>query len=161
MSFNWDDDTALRLIDKFHDNELLWNPGHPDYKNRHKRTEGLRMLASLFGADSNEIERKIKNLTSHYYREKKKLDETRKAGLEDVREPKWFAYKALDFLRVKYSDNNSGEMGIYSRTPLASPGYFTGPSPGQSNLSSNDANSEPQDSLYTLDTDFKSVFKAE
>ena len=34
MSFHWDDETVLLLIEKFHENDILWNPRNADDKNR-------------------------------------------------------------------------------------------------------------------------------
>ncbi|CAH1998066.1 unnamed protein product [Acanthoscelides obtectus] len=103
MSFNWDDEAVLLLIEKFHENDILWNPRNADYKNRNKRMDALNIIASVFDIDKGEVERKLKNLTSHYFREKKKFEQLQKsgAGIDDVQEPKWFAYKALNFLRDK------------------------------------------------------------
>lgn len=121
MPFDWDDDTVLALIEKFHKHEHLWNPRDPDYKNRSIRSDALKMLATSFTTDATEIERKLKNLTSHYLREKKKLEETRKlTNKDDTREPKWFAYKALDFLRDKkkpdtLSSVNASVSSFFSR----------------------------------------------
>lgn len=103
MSFHWDDETVLLFIEKFHENDILWNPRNADYKNRNKRTDALNIIASVFDIDKGEVERKLKILTSHYFREKKKVEQLYKsgAGTDDVQEPKWFAYKALNFLRDK------------------------------------------------------------
>ncbi|CAG4957934.1 unnamed protein product [Parnassius apollo] len=68
----WDDATVIKLIDLYHLKEILWNPKNRDYKSRPKRYDAFNEIASEFATDVPEIERKIKNLTSHYYREKKK-----------------------------------------------------------------------------------------
>ncbi|CAH1990656.1 unnamed protein product [Acanthoscelides obtectus] len=69
----------------------------------YKRMDALNIIASVFDIDKGEVERNLKNLTSHYFREKNKLEQLHKsgAGIDDVQEPKWFAYKALNFLRDK------------------------------------------------------------
>lgn len=40
MSFNWDDEAVMLLIEKNHENDILWNPRNADYENRNKRTDG-------------------------------------------------------------------------------------------------------------------------
>lgn len=66
--FNWDDSAVLLLIEKYQENEPLWNPRHMDFKNRNKRNDAIRDIASVFNIASSEIERKLKNLSSHYFR---------------------------------------------------------------------------------------------
>lgn len=99
----WDDATVIKLIDLYHLKEILWNPKNRDYKSRPKRYDAFNEIASEFATDVPEIERKIKNLTSHYYREKKKEDNSNKsgAGTDDIYHSKWFAYKSLNFLQNK------------------------------------------------------------
>ncbi|CAG5052415.1 unnamed protein product [Parnassius apollo] len=78
--FNWDDRAVLLLIEKYQENELLWNPRHMDFKNRNKRNDAIRDVASVFNIASSEIERKLKNLSSHYFREKRKYEESKRSG---------------------------------------------------------------------------------
>lgn len=115
--FNWDDSAVLLLVDKYQENVLLWNPRHMDFKNRNKRSDAIREIASLFNIASSEIERKLKNLSSHYFREKRKYEESEKSGSgrEDVQLPKWFAYKALSFL----NDKHTPVATLNSHTPVS------------------------------------------
>ncbi|CAF4890935.1 unnamed protein product [Pieris macdunnoughi] len=46
--FNWDDSAVLLLIEKYQENELLWKPRHMDFKNRNKRNDAIRDIASVF-----------------------------------------------------------------------------------------------------------------
>ncbi|KAF9424300.1 hypothetical protein HW555_000439 [Spodoptera exigua] len=118
--FNWDDSAVLLLIEKYQENELLWNPRHMDFKNRNKRNDAVRDIASVFNIASSEIERKLKNLSSHYFREKRKYEESKRSGSgrDDVQLPKWFAYKALSFLNDKNAP--SSQDNITSQTTLLS-----------------------------------------
>lgn len=116
--FNWDDSAVLLLIEKYQENEPLWNPRHMDFKNRNKRNDAIRDIASVFNIASSEIERKLKNLSSHYFREKRKYEESKRSGSgrEDVQLSKWFAYKALSFL----SDKNAPVPTLNSHAPIVS-----------------------------------------
>ncbi|CAG5033251.1 unnamed protein product [Parnassius apollo] len=118
IEFNWDDSAVLLLIEKYQENELLWNPRHMDFKNRNKKNDAIRHIASVFNIASSEIERKLKNLTSHYFREKRKYEESKRSGSgrEDVQLPKWFAYKALSFL----NDKNAPVPTLNSHTSKSS-----------------------------------------
>ncbi|XP_045775422.1 uncharacterized protein LOC123874229 [Maniola jurtina] len=121
--FNWDDSAVLLLIEKYQENELLWNPRHMDFKNRNKRNDAVRDIASVFNIASTEIERKLKNLSSHYFREKRKFEESKRSGSgrDDVQLPKWFAYKALSFL----NDKNAPVPTLNSHTPSSSQDNIT------------------------------------
>ncbi|XP_047508793.1 uncharacterized protein LOC125052182 [Pieris napi] len=121
--FNWDDSAVLLLIEKYQENELLWNPRHMDFKNRNKRNDTIRDIASVFYIASSEIERKLKNLSSHYFREKRKYEESKRSGSgrDDVQLPKWFAYKALSFL----NDKNAPVPTVNSHTPSSSQDNIT------------------------------------
>ncbi|CAF4948367.1 unnamed protein product [Pieris macdunnoughi] len=95
--FNWDDSAVLLLIEKD--------------------------IASVFYIASSEIERKLKNLSSHYFREKRKYEESKRSGSgrDDVQLPKWFAYKALSFL----NDKNAPVPTVNSHTPSSSQDNIT------------------------------------
>ncbi|KAJ8720995.1 hypothetical protein PYW08_006460 [Mythimna loreyi] len=69
----WDDEKCLTLINLYHEKEVLWNPKHPNHKSRPKRFDSLNEIANHFNTNVSEIERKIKNLTSQYYRERKRV----------------------------------------------------------------------------------------
>ncbi|XP_049880179.1 uncharacterized protein LOC126376673 [Pectinophora gossypiella] len=99
----WDEETTLKLINLYHIKELLWNPKHLDHKCRPKRFDALNEMANELNTNVTEIERKIKNLTSQYYRERKKTIESKKSGTsaDFVHESKWFAFKSLNFLLNK------------------------------------------------------------
>ncbi|KAJ8870092.1 hypothetical protein PR048_029103 [Dryococelus australis] len=72
-----------------------------DYKNRDKRHDVLVEIAVSFGISKDEIERKIKNLLSHFARECKKENNTCKSGSGTgmCYRSKWFAYDAMLFLK--------------------------------------------------------------
>lgn len=64
-----------------------------------------------------------KNLSSNYFREKRKCEESkwRGFGSDDVQLPKWFAYKALSFpidKNTPVSTLNSHAPGVSTRQIL-------------------------------------------
>lgn len=99
----WEDEKVIKLIELYRSKQLLWDPKHSEHKLRPKRFDAFNDIATELSTSVTEVERKIKNLTSHYYREKKKCDSSNKsgAGTEEIYESKWFAYKPLHFLRNK------------------------------------------------------------
>ncbi|XP_050663494.1 uncharacterized protein LOC126964433 [Leptidea sinapis] len=107
----WDDSKVLQLVELYRAQEVLWNPWNKDYKNRPKRYDALYKIASELSIDVTEIERKIKNVTSHYYREKKKVNNSKKT--DNIYRCKWFAYKSLSFLKnncKKCGTNDTDEL---------------------------------------------------
>lgn len=78
----WTDEETLNLIEMYHARPILWDSNNEYYKNKNRRHDNLLELAVSFGVDKQEIERKIKNLQSHFTREKKK-------GKRDQKNWKW------------------------------------------------------------------------
>lgn len=103
-NMNWTDEKTLTLIEMYRARPLLWDSYNPNYKNRNKRHDMLLELAEAFGVDKQEMERKIKNLQSHFQRERKKESESKKktgSGAEETYESKWFALQLMMFLADK------------------------------------------------------------
>ncbi|XP_074038816.1 uncharacterized protein [Leptinotarsa decemlineata] len=74
----WNDEQVLVLIDLYRERRLLWDSSDSQHKLKNQRHESLTEIAVSFGVDKNEIERKWKHLTSHFWREKKKEAETKR-----------------------------------------------------------------------------------
>lgn len=71
--FNWDDSAVLLLIEKYQENEPLWNPRHMDFKNRNKRNDAIRDIASVFNIASSEIERKTEEFIQPLFSRKTQI----------------------------------------------------------------------------------------
>lgn len=99
----WTDEETLKLIELYSVRPSLWDSSNPNYKNKNRRHDGLIELAVSFGVEKQEIERKIKNLQSHFMRERKKETESKKtgSGADEPYVSKWFAYRAMMFLADK------------------------------------------------------------
>ncbi|XP_014287230.1 uncharacterized protein [Halyomorpha halys] len=69
----WSKRDILQLIDKYRQNEVLWNTRLPEYKNRTLKQEGLKELALFFETPISEIQRKLHNLRCQLNSEVKKL----------------------------------------------------------------------------------------
>ncbi|CAH1109804.1 unnamed protein product [Psylliodes chrysocephalus] len=66
-------------------------------------------IAVSFGIQKQDVERKIKNLQSHFAREMKKEAETRRtgSGADEPYVSKWFTYQAMLFLSEKNKPRNT------------------------------------------------------
>ncbi|XP_011700881.1 PREDICTED: uncharacterized protein LOC105457743 [Wasmannia auropunctata] len=99
----WPYDKVLQLIVMFQQRPMLWDTQCDAYKDRQKRHEVTLELATHFNVEKDEIERKLKNLQSHFYREVKKEKSKSSVGngTIGVYRSKWFAYQAMKFLEEK------------------------------------------------------------
>ncbi|KAG8309338.1 hypothetical protein J6590_061312 [Homalodisca vitripennis] len=105
----WNDEQVLVLIDLYRERRLLWDSSDSQHKLKNQRHDSLTEIAVSFGVDKNEIERKWKNLTSHFWREKKKEAETKRtgSGADEPYVSKWFAYQPMNFLGDKNKPRNT------------------------------------------------------
>ncbi|XP_055628271.1 uncharacterized protein LOC129769815 [Toxorhynchites rutilus septentrionalis] len=144
----WTDEETLSLIDMYRARPVLWDSSNEHYKNKYRRHDNLIELAVLFGVDKPEIERKIKNLQSHFMRERKKEAEGRQtgSGTDEPYESKWFAFQPMMFLAYKnepgrikddVEDSEDQEGQKDSRVHIRSRGSRVGPASTRFKTSSN------------------------
>jgi len=96
----WTNENSLKLIELYRDRPVLWDCRLSDYKNRNKRADALLEISVSFGVTKEEVERKLKNLVSHFSREIKKEKSSAKSGAGgDVYKSRWFAFDSMMFLR--------------------------------------------------------------
>lgn len=79
----WSHEKVQQLIDLYRDHSVLWDCKMKAYKDKNKRHDALIEIATSFNVHKDEIERKIKNLLSHFAREIKKENEAKKSGSEN------------------------------------------------------------------------------
>nr|XP_034194032.1 uncharacterized protein LOC117610574 [Osmia lignaria] len=99
----WTQEKVLQMIEMYRNRSNLWDCRDKTYKDRNKRHDALTEIAVCFGESKEEIDRKIKNLLSHFSREVKKEEKSLKsgAGTDEVYKSKWFAFKNMQFLKDK------------------------------------------------------------
>ncbi|KAL5239204.1 hypothetical protein ACI65C_006614 [Semiaphis heraclei] len=76
----WSQDKTLQLIESYRLHPVLWNCKLSDYKHRDKRHDAWNEIANSLNVDKDEVERKIKNLSSHFARESKRVREEKIAN---------------------------------------------------------------------------------
>lgn len=94
-------DETCKLIESYRNLRCLWNPKHPDYKNRMKKRNSLEELAKSFNVPAAEVERKLNNLNSQHRRERRKYKEYKQSGACQHFQSQWFAYNLMTFLEDK------------------------------------------------------------
>uniref|UniRef100_A0A6P7GYH4 Uncharacterized protein LOC114344535 n=1 Tax=Diabrotica virgifera virgifera TaxID=50390 RepID=A0A6P7GYH4_DIAVI len=93
------------LIDLYHYHSVLWDSTDENYEDKVKKKASWKSISNFMRIHELEIRRKIKNLTSQFFREKKKIKEDTKSGTT----PKWFAYQSLLFLADKHEHRTSAD----------------------------------------------------
>lgn len=98
----WTDQEALKLIDAYRNESVLWDSQHTDYKNFNIKNMAWDSLASMFSRDQPEIRKKVHSLLASYRRECNKVG-TKIASRKGVKiyKSSWFAYESLRFLHYK------------------------------------------------------------
>ncbi|CAI6352804.1 unnamed protein product [Macrosiphum euphorbiae] len=99
----WSQDKTLQLIESYRLHPVLWDCKLSEYKLREKRYDAWNEIANSLNVEKDEVERKIKNLTSHFSRESKRVREEKIANTKSgsgasTYEGKWFAFKSMEFL---------------------------------------------------------------
>ncbi|XP_050345627.1 uncharacterized protein LOC126770310 [Nymphalis io] len=112
MSITWTNELTETLIDLYRKQTLLWDSSDVDYKNKNKKKDAWKTISDIMGLHELEIQRKIKNLTAQFFREKKKLKEDNKFGSSTSDTPRWFAYQRLLFLTDRNEPRLSVEKGL-------------------------------------------------
>ncbi|KAL1459548.1 hypothetical protein WDU94_011517 [Cyamophila willieti] len=106
MEEDWPKEKSLSLINSYQEHECLYKTNSKNYKNTIKKRYALHALATEFTVSVEVLEKKLKSLLAAYRREKKKEAES------DVYRSKWFAFKAMDFLKDYNKPRKTRESGL-------------------------------------------------
>lgn len=93
----WTIESTSKLIELYHNSEILWNHGLTQYKNKNKKVDVLKEIATSLGCDVAEVRKKIKNLRTQFNREHKMMFKT-SSGQATPAKTKWCFYESLCFL---------------------------------------------------------------
>lgn len=93
----WSSEKTLLLIEDFHSSRCLWDVTSEDYKNRNKKRLTLEDIGKKYETSASDVEKKIHNLKTQFYREHRKTKELKKSGSSPFKSG-WFAYQHLLFL---------------------------------------------------------------
>ena len=93
----WSTEKTLQLIELLHSSPVLWDVTSEDYKNRMKKMDALREIATTFSVSEIDTEKKIKSLKVQFRREHLKLTSLKRSGTSP-KKCAWFGYEPLLFL---------------------------------------------------------------
>lgn len=93
----WSTEKTLHLIESFHSASCLWDVTLSEYKNRDKKKVELNNIAKKLDLPVADVDKKIHNLKTQFYREHRKVKQEKKSGSSPSKSG-WFAYKHLLFL---------------------------------------------------------------
>ena len=68
----WSKESVCHLIDLYHEKQILWDQTQPEYKNKFKKNDAWCEISKILNTEKLEVEKKMKNLISQFYRECKK-----------------------------------------------------------------------------------------
>lgn len=97
----WTNAEVFELINLYRERPILWNFHLKDYKNKKKKKAAVLEIVNSLNVSKKEVERKIRNLLSHFSREVKRERDSIKSGANcnRVYKSKWFCYKNMLFLK--------------------------------------------------------------
>ncbi|CAH1108231.1 unnamed protein product [Psylliodes chrysocephalus] len=93
MSLKWTEDTTVKFVKLYRDEECLWNLQLLIYRNKQAREAAIKKIVDAMGIEDfgpTEVKNKIKNLRSTYVQEvvKIKKSESSGAGADEIYRPK-------------------------------------------------------------------------
>lgn len=105
---SWTNDNVLEFIDLYRRERALWDPKHPQCRNRNEISEAwqrIQSCLSICGCSISDLKKKKESLMTsfrfHWYRRKK----------NPHYRTTWFAYNAMEtFLSEKYSCDSTNEL---------------------------------------------------
>ncbi|XP_063822244.1 uncharacterized protein LOC135072230 [Ostrinia nubilalis] len=95
----WTRESCLELIKTYASYQMLWDPRHKEFYNKHKREDIWEDIAEKWGKPKTDLLAKMKSLSGSYRRERNR--ERRSQGFARQYQSQWFAYEAFSFLRDK------------------------------------------------------------
>jgi hypothetical protein len=103
---------TLAFIEDYRSSTALWDVNHKDYTNKIKRNNALNALAIHYEMSVKEVKNKIKSLRSYFLKEHQKVTEKNSgAGVDDMYDSPWFAYKSLTFILDSVTPRETKQTG--------------------------------------------------
>lgn len=107
----WTTEKTLSLIEAFHNTPSLWDVHNTDYRDKVKKKMAFNKIADELNISSLDVEKKIHNLKTQFYREHKKAT-TKDTRGDSSGGTNWFAYKPLLFLHHRMDLLRNRENGL-------------------------------------------------
>lgn len=106
----WSNEVTLNFLDAYQNEELLWNPRHPQHKNKNLKYDAWKRIESNLNIPLKTIKKKKESLLANYRKLARKVADTKKSGCgtDEVYQPVWFAYSRMaKFLQAVYLPNET------------------------------------------------------
>ncbi|KAG8264814.1 hypothetical protein J6590_004839 [Homalodisca vitripennis] len=102
----WPNELVLDFLQYYENEPVIWNPSHPNHKNRNEIYDAWKRIESKMGNKFSvtELKKKKDSLMASFRTCLKKVKESCKsgAGSDDIYKPNWFAYEIMErFLKDK------------------------------------------------------------
>ncbi|XP_076397834.1 uncharacterized protein LOC100881882 [Megachile rotundata] len=104
----WTVEKTLKLIEDLRREPCLWDRKCEEFKNKEKKRDAMNNLAEKNGVTSAELERKIHSMKTQFYRERRKLFNTKRSNAAS-KNSNWFGYMPLMFL-IRKSETKSSNV---------------------------------------------------
>lgn len=101
----WSNHDVLSLISKWELYPELWDVSNESYRNRLKKQNALKNLATIFETAEYEINRKFHNLRTQYHHELRRIQEKKSA--DDTYQSSWEYFDAMKFISCKRSNKRT------------------------------------------------------
>lgn len=105
-----DKEFTLNFIEDYRSFRQLWDQNSKLYTNKIKRQDALRILATKYNMNIDEVKKKIKSLRSYFSKEyHKSINKKSGTGADEVYYSPWFAYKHLLFTAESITPRSTKE----------------------------------------------------
>lgn len=96
----WSMEETIEFLDRFEMENILWDPKHPEHKDRNLVHDAWKRIQTGFSVDYSVkfLKRKKDYLLSRYRKLARKVKTTKTTGkaTSEVYVPEWFAYQRMD-----------------------------------------------------------------
>ncbi|XP_077301541.1 uncharacterized protein LOC143922196 isoform X1 [Arctopsyche grandis] len=106
---HWTNDKIIRMLKLYKEAECLWDVKNDQHKCRNSVREAWKEISLAIGSNIPEVKRKVKNLCSQFYRERRKYQQIQAGGGGRFMS-KWFAYDHMMFLKDKHRGESFEEI---------------------------------------------------
>lgn len=109
----WSKQMTRKVIEMLEAAPPLWDVSSADYKDKIKRDNCLKIIATSMNLPSNEVKSKILKLRTQFSNERNKMKKLKSgAGVEEKYVTKWAYFSSLKFLiqHIKENEENIDSM---------------------------------------------------
>lgn len=95
----WSNDLIMEFLDLYHRQPSIWNPRHPQHKNRNHVQDSWKNISNNLSVklSTSDLKKKKDSLMATFRKLSLRVMASKKtgSGTDDVFKPDWFAYKKM------------------------------------------------------------------